>query len=202
MNGTPVMLGSILTSFFHDHLKLQKGLRPNSITSYADAMRLFLQFVATSAGKKITQVNLDDLDAGAVCSFLNSLEDGRCNSVGSRNQRLAALRTFFEYIGQRFPDRLGQAQKVTCIPRKRSQPPETVLSATRLNRFWRDFPEKDAACCGIGRYSCSFTTRAHVLKKLRTCASATFTSITPLKYIYTARGTSGVSARSGRKLRR
>ena len=41
MNGTPVMLGSILTSFFHDHLKLQKGLRPNSITSYADAMRAF-----------------------------------------------------------------------------------------------------------------------------------------------------------------
>lgn len=127
MNGSTVILGSVLTSFFHDHLKLQKGLRPNSITSYADAMRLFLQFVAQGAGKRITQLGLDDLDADAVCSFLNSLEDDRRNAVGSRNQRLAALRTFFEYVGQRFPDRLGQAQKVACIPRKRSQPPETVF---------------------------------------------------------------------------
>jgi site-specific recombinase XerD len=40
---------------------------------------------------------------------------------------LAALRVFFEYVGQRFLDRLGQAQKVAFIPRKRTQPPETVF---------------------------------------------------------------------------
>ena len=127
MNPSTAMLGSILTSFFNDHLKLQKGLRPNSITSYADAMRLFLQFVAKASGRKITQLGLDDLDADAVSSFLNSLETDRGNAAQSRNQRLAALRTFFEYVGRRFPDRLGQAQKVTFIPRKRSQPPETVF---------------------------------------------------------------------------
>ncbi|MCC6587418.1 MAG: site-specific integrase [Bryobacterales bacterium] len=125
ISGT-VMLGSILTSFFNDHLKLQKGLRPNSISSYADAMRLFLQFAARAAGKKVTQLGLDDLDADVVSSFLNSLEADRSNTAQSRNQRLAALRTFFNYVGNRFPDRLGQAQKVTFIPRKRFQPPETV----------------------------------------------------------------------------
>ena len=57
--GTP-LLGAVLSSFFNDHLKLQKGLRPNSITSYADAMRLLLQFVAAAGGKKITQIGLDD----------------------------------------------------------------------------------------------------------------------------------------------
>jgi site-specific recombinase XerD len=51
----------------------------------------------------------------------------RDNAAQSRNQRLAALRTFFEYIGQRFPERLGQAQKVAAIPRKRAQPPETIF---------------------------------------------------------------------------
>ena len=55
---TPI-LGSLLTSFFGDYLKLQKGLRPNSITSYADAMRLFLQFAAKATHKKITQLELD-----------------------------------------------------------------------------------------------------------------------------------------------
>ena len=44
MSASTPLLGTILASFFNDHLKLQRGLRPNSITSYADAMRLLLQF--------------------------------------------------------------------------------------------------------------------------------------------------------------
>jgi len=126
MNVSAPPLGAILASFFNDYLKLQKGLRPNSITSYADAMRLLLQYVAKAGPKKITQLGLDDLDADVVSHFLNSLEETRCNAAQSRNQRLAALRSFFEYVGQRFPERLGQAQRVAAIPRKRAQPPETI----------------------------------------------------------------------------
>lgn len=120
-------LGVVLGAFFNDHLKLQRGLRPNSITSYADAMRLLLQFAAEIARKKITQLTLDDLDSDLVSQFLNFLEESRSNAAQSRNQRLAALRTFFEYVGRRFPERLGQAQKVVAIPRKRAQSPETIF---------------------------------------------------------------------------
>jgi integrase/recombinase XerD len=127
MSANALLLGTILESFFSDRLKLQKGLRPNSITSYADAMRLLLQFAAVTGKKKVTQLGLDDLNAEVVCRFLNSLEESRSNAAQSRNQRLAALRTFFEYIGQRFPERLGQAQKVAASPRKRAQPPETIF---------------------------------------------------------------------------
>jgi integrase/recombinase XerD len=127
MSASTPLLGTILASFFNDHLKLQKGLRPNSITSYADAMRLLLQFAAATGKKKVTQLGLDDLNADVVSRFLNSLEESRSNAAQSRNQRLAALRTFFEYIGQRFPERLEQAQKVAAIPRKRAQPPETIF---------------------------------------------------------------------------
>lgn len=126
VTSTP-LLGAILMSFFNDHLNLQRGLRPNSITSYADAMRLFLQFAARTGEKKITQLGLDDLNADLVSRFLNSLEEIRGNAAQSRNQRLAALRTFFEYVGQRFPERLLQAQQVAAIPRKRAQPPETIF---------------------------------------------------------------------------
>jgi len=127
MSASAPLLGTILESFFNDHLKLQRGLRPNSITSYADAMRLLLLFASATDKKKVTQLGLDDLNADVVCRFLNSLEERRSNAAQSRNQRLAALRTFFEYIGQRFPERLGQAQKVAAIPRKRAQPPETIF---------------------------------------------------------------------------
>jgi site-specific recombinase XerD len=126
MNSTTPSLGAVLESFFNDHLKLQKGLRPNSITSYADAIRLFLQFAADAAGKRITQLGFEDLDMVTVSRFLNSLEECRGNKAQSRNQRLAAIRTFFEYVGGRLPDRLAQAQRVAAIPRKRALLPETV----------------------------------------------------------------------------
>ncbi len=138
MRGSTPALGAVLASFFNDHLRLRKGLRPNSITSYADALRLFLQFAATARQKKITQLGLDDLDAETVSSFLNSLEKTRGNAVPSRNQRLATLRTFFEYVAQRFPDRLAQAQKVTSIPRKRTQPPRRFFwKGMKSKRRWR-----------------------------------------------------------------
>jgi integrase/recombinase XerD len=127
MSASTPLLGAILASFFNDYLKLQRGLRPNSIKSFADAMQLLSQFAAATGKKKVIQLCLDDLHADVVCRFLNSLEQSRSNAAQSRNQRLAALRTFFEYIGQRFPERLEQAQKVAAIPRKRAQPPETIF---------------------------------------------------------------------------
>jgi len=124
---TTPTLGSMMYSFFNDYLKLQKGLRPHSVRSYGEAMRLFLQFTAKELACKITRLALDDLTAELVCRFLNSLEEARSNSVQSRNQRLAALRAFFDYLGRQLPDRLAQAQLVASIPRKRVQPPETFF---------------------------------------------------------------------------
>jgi integrase/recombinase XerD len=56
-----VTLGSLLHSFFEDHLKLQKGLRPASVGSYRDALRLFLFFGAKEVHRKITHLSLSDL---------------------------------------------------------------------------------------------------------------------------------------------
>jgi integrase/recombinase XerD len=120
-------LGAVLQSFFTDYLRAQKGLRPNSIKSYADAIRLWLQFAAEASGKKVTQLVLDDFDADAVSGFLTWLEEHRDNAPQTRNQRLAAVRAFFEYVGRRFPERLRQAQRITAIPRKRATSPETVF---------------------------------------------------------------------------
>jgi integrase/recombinase XerD len=141
MNADAPPLGAVLESFFTDYLKLQRGLRPNSIKSYADAMRLFLQFAAKASGKKLTQLGLDDLHADAVSHFLASLEERRHNAPQSRNQRLAAIRTFFEHVGRRSPDRLGQAQKVTAIPRKRARFPETAfLERDEIERILAGLP--------------------------------------------------------------
>jgi integrase/recombinase XerD len=89
-------IGAIVHGFFEDYLKLEKGLRPNSIKSYRDALRLFLQFSAQEARCNLTRLSLDDLSAERVTRFLDSLEVTRENQIRSRNLRLTALRVFFE----------------------------------------------------------------------------------------------------------
>jgi integrase/recombinase XerD len=136
-------LGSILYAFFEDYLKLQKGLRPHSLSSYRDAIRLFLQFLSAELERKITRLSLDDFTADRVCQFLNSLEEVRRNGVRSRNHRLATLRTFFEYLGRRLPERLVQAQRVMAIPIKRVPPPETFfLERDEIETVFATLPSK------------------------------------------------------------
>jgi integrase/recombinase XerD len=118
-------LGPLVHSFFLDHLITVKGLRPASVRSYRDTIRLLLCFVAKDKGKKITKLTVDDLTFERILAFLRYLEHDRANHVRTRNQRLAALHILFEYIATREPEMLGICQQVAAIPSKRAAPPET-----------------------------------------------------------------------------
>lgn len=120
-----VTLGQAVRSFFEDHLPVQKGLRPSSIRSYRDALRLFLSFLSVERRRPITRLGVEDLTMEGTLAFLKHLEQERGNHIRTRNQRLAALRTFFTYLALRIPEALDTAQQVAAIPMKRVPPPET-----------------------------------------------------------------------------
>ncbi len=120
-------LGQLVYSFFVDHLQTAKGLRPSSITSYRDGLRLFLRFLSEDAGRSITNLPLSTLTSTRVLGFLQSIEVHRSNHIRTRNHRLAILRSFFRYIGERVPELLAIAEQVARIPTKRVPPPETYF---------------------------------------------------------------------------
>ena len=122
---TTVTLGTLIHGFFLDYLAGQKGLRPTSIRSYRDAVRLFLAFVSADARRPISQLQIEHLTFERVLGFLQHLETTRHNHVATRNQRLAGLRTFFEYVGRRLPEMLHVCERVAAIPIKRTPLPET-----------------------------------------------------------------------------
>jgi len=134
-------LGPLVHSFFLDHLVTVKGLRPASVRSYRDTIRLLLCFVAEQKGTRITKLDLEDLSFEHVLGFLRYLEDGRQNHVRTRNQRLAALHTLFEYIASREPEMLGVCQQVAAIPMKRAAPAEThFLERDEMEALFRQLP--------------------------------------------------------------
>jgi integrase/recombinase XerD len=134
-------IGPVLHSFFADHLITVKGLRPASVRSYRDTIRLLLTFAAADKGCKITRLCLGDLSFDRVVRFLRYLEADRGNHVRTRNQRLAALHTLFEYIAGRSPEMLATCQQVAAIPMKRAAPPETrFLEQDQTAELFRRLP--------------------------------------------------------------
>lgn len=139
---TPI-LGQLVQSFFTDHLPVQKGLRLGSIRSYRDTIRLFLRFVSEQRGCSIARLSLDDLSFEQVLAFLKHLEQARGNAVRTRNQRRAALNTFFAYLALRAPEMLAACQQIATIPVKRTSLPDThYLEREEVTALFRSLPRQ------------------------------------------------------------
>jgi len=136
-------LGPLLHSFFEEHLITVKGLRPASVRSYRDTIRLLLLHLATDKRSKITRLTLGDLTFERVVGFLRHLEEDRANHIRTRNQRLAVIHTLFEYIATRSPEMLAVCQRVAAIPSKRVSPPETrFLERDEIQALLQGLPSR------------------------------------------------------------
>src|SRR5438105_3846560 len=138
--GRPIMstIGQVLFSFFEDHIKVQKGLRPGSIKSYRDTIKLFLAFTARTCRKPVTRLSLTDLSSQRVLDFLQMIEVQRHNKPQTRNQRLAALHTFYRFVATHHCEMLAEAERVEAIPNKRTSPaPTQYLDHDEIDRLFQ-----------------------------------------------------------------
>jgi integrase/recombinase XerD len=87
--------GVMLQGFFSEHMLSHKRASAHTVAAYRDTFRLLLKFLSATKGKIPSDVHVIDLDAPVILAFLDHLETKRRNSIRSRNQRLAAIRSFF-----------------------------------------------------------------------------------------------------------
>jgi site-specific recombinase XerD len=113
-------LAPALEAFFTDRLLCQQRVSPNTIASYRDTFRLLLTFAQQHTGTKPARLELTQLDAPTIGAFLEHLETQRGNSSRTRNIRLAAVHSFFNYCALRHPEHAALIARVLAIPTKRS----------------------------------------------------------------------------------
>jgi site-specific recombinase XerC len=114
---------SILQDFFYRRLVAERGASARTVASYRDAFELLLRFAERRTCRPPSALTFEDVDAPMVLAFLDHLEEERGNSVRTRNNRLAAIRSFLRYASLREPASLTVAQRVLAIPRKRFDVP-------------------------------------------------------------------------------
>jgi integrase/recombinase XerD len=142
MNISKSTLGSVLHAFFEDYLKNQRALSAATIKSYRDTLTLFLIFTANEMHRKITRLSISDFTAKRVLEFLHYLESERHNHIRTRNQRLSALKVFFDYLATQLPGVLAEAERITGIPLKRVAPAESgFLLSEQINQLFSQMPK-------------------------------------------------------------
>jgi integrase/recombinase XerD len=112
-------LAPTMQAFFTDRLIRQRRASPHTIANYRDTMRLLLTFAQQRLGKQPSRLELEDVDAELVGSFLDHLEHQRGNSARTRNNRLAAIHSLFAFAALRHPEHAAQIQQVLAIAPKR-----------------------------------------------------------------------------------
>lgn len=116
----PNHLARALRGFLVEHLPTVRGLSPNTILSYRDALLLLLRFLAEHRHRQVDKLDLDDLDPDGVIAFLDHLENERGNCTATRNSRLAALHAFARYVAAHVPEHLATCQRLLAVPFKRA----------------------------------------------------------------------------------
>lgn len=107
--------------FFQYYLPHIKGVRPRTIMAYRDAFKIFLPFAAEYYGIKIKSLRMEHISSELIIAFLQDLEKVRKNIPKTRNQRLAALKSFAKMVRFLYPQHREIAETILNIPQKRAQ---------------------------------------------------------------------------------
>ncbi|MBI4669258.1 MAG: tyrosine-type recombinase/integrase [Elusimicrobia bacterium] len=111
-----------IKEFFIQYLRQQKGASPHTIKSYRDSFRLLISYIRSKRRLK-RPLEVKDLDSKTILGFLSYLQDvrhGRGNSTLTRNLRLAAIGSFFQYISLHHPSLESLAKRIAAIPIKKT----------------------------------------------------------------------------------
>jgi integrase/recombinase XerD len=109
--------------FFDRYLPHIKGVSEHTLKAYRDAFKLFLLFAAEYYGIKIKSLRLEQITSELLLAFLDDLQSHRHNLPRTRNQRLAALKSFAKMIRLLYPDQRHLAETIFSVPQKRTQKP-------------------------------------------------------------------------------
>lgn len=138
----PTDFSKSLTDFLTVYLPGEKGISKNTIASYKDTFILFLTFLKDEKGILADKLTLKKISKETILDFLNWIEETRHCCIATRNVRLAALHSFFQYLQYKNPENLMEWQRILSIPVKKTE--KTSISYLSLDgiRLILDEPDR------------------------------------------------------------
>ncbi len=139
----PTDFAEHLTTFLTSWLTKQRNASPKTVHSYRDTFKLLLRYCKERENISPERITLSTLTADVIKNFLSWLETDRKCSISTRNQRLAAIHSFFRYIQAEEPSGLYHFQKVIAIPVKKATKPVVEYLTPEAMKLLLDQPDRN-----------------------------------------------------------
>ena len=112
-----------LTRFLSVYLPGQVGSKRNTQLAYRDSFSLFLRYCRDQENISPEKLTISEVDRELILRFLQWFEEERNCKAATRNQRLAAIHSFFSFLMVEEPQYIQQSQQILAIPMKKTDKP-------------------------------------------------------------------------------
>lgn len=134
-----------LTEFLSVYLPEQKNVSKNTLYSYRDTYKLLITYCQETHSVPVERITISLLSSDWIVGFLQWLETERSCSISTRNQRLAAIHSFFRYLQAEEPAGLYHFQKVMAIPVKKAKKTTVEYLTPEAVKLLLEQPDKHTA---------------------------------------------------------
>jgi integrase/recombinase XerD len=138
----PTDFAKYLTEFLSVYLPTQKNISKNTIHSYRDTFKLLIKYCQEIREIPVERITLKVLSSDCLNDFLQWLETNRKCSISTRNQRLAAIHSFFRYIQAEEPSGIFNYQKIAAIPIKKAKKTVVEYLTPEATKLILEQPDK------------------------------------------------------------
>ena len=105
----------MIKNFFLAYLPIQRKVSEHTLTTYRTVLNQFLEYVAKAKKISIMSVTLEMINKDSVNAYLDFLTEERKLSSATRNNRLAALKTFINYAAACRPEYISLSGELSAI---------------------------------------------------------------------------------------
>ncbi len=106
----------LLQKFFLGRLIEQKQASPETVKSYRDAFRIYLEYLDAVHRCPPHEVGIEHMEAEYVLGFLNHRSSKRKNQTATINSRLAAIHALLRFVSFEKPEFSATVQRNLMVP--------------------------------------------------------------------------------------
>lgn len=108
-----------LSKFLKNYLVVERNMSDRTIKSYKDGMQLFITYLVQEENIKLIDITFENITREIVANYLNYLENDRKNSINTRNQRLAIIKSFYQFCLTEEIENIDNIERVLKISSKK-----------------------------------------------------------------------------------
>ena len=145
MKSSTPSLQTLLQNYFLQRLMQQRRSSHETVSSYRDTFRIYFAYLVDMHGISVINADIKYMDLVYIQGFCKYLEEKRGNKSVTINNRIAAIRSFMQYVSEMEPEYSGIAKRALMVPMQKHKVPtmdfitkdefEVMIKACDTNTF-------------------------------------------------------------------